>query len=61
MGFCCDHAALAATAISPLVAWAIGLPEVGVVFALLAALVWVRHATNIRRLIAGTESRIGQT
>ncbi len=53
-------AALAATAVSPLVAWAIGLPEVGAVFALLAALVWLRHSTNIRRLIAGTESRIGR-
>jgi glycerol-3-phosphate acyltransferase PlsY len=52
--------ALAATVVSPLVAWAIGLPEVGYVFALLAALVWFKHSANIRRLLAGTETKIGQ-
>ncbi|MGC1575535.1 MAG: glycerol-3-phosphate 1-O-acyltransferase PlsY [Beijerinckiaceae bacterium] len=29
------------------------------VFALLAALLWVKHAQNIKRLLAGEESRIG--
>ncbi len=53
-------AALAATVVSPSVAWAVGLPDVAIVFWLLAALVWLRHSVNIRRLIAGTESRIGQ-
>ena len=54
-------AALAATAVSPIVAWAIGLPEVGTVFALLAALVWFKHSANIRRLLTGAESKIGQS
>jgi glycerol-3-phosphate acyltransferase PlsY len=54
-------AALSATAVSALVAWAIGLPNVGYVFALLAALVWFKHSANIRRLLAGTEAKIGRT
>jgi glycerol-3-phosphate acyltransferase PlsY len=29
------------------------------VFVLLAAFLWVKHAQNIRRLLAGEESRIG--
>ena len=53
-------AALAATVVSPLVAWAIGLPEVAYVFGLLAALVWFKHSANIRRLVAGTEAKIGR-
>jgi len=53
-------AALAATAVSPSVAWALGLPDVAYVFWLLAALVWFRHSANIGRLLAGTESKIGQ-
>lgn len=52
-------AALAATLVAPVAAWAIGLPEVGYVFALLAALVWLKHSANIRRLLSGTESKIG--
>jgi len=53
-------AALAATAVSPSVALAVGMPDAAIVFWLLAAVVWVRHSGNIRRLIAGDESRIGQ-
>ena len=53
-------AALAATLVAPIVAWGMGLPEVGYVFALLTALVWFKHSANIRRLLAGTESKIGQ-
>jgi acyl phosphate:glycerol-3-phosphate acyltransferase len=53
-------AALAATAVSPLVAFFIGLDDVALVFALLAALIWFRHSANIRRLLRGAESKIGQ-
>ncbi len=53
-------AALAATVISPITAFAIGLHDVAFVFALLAALVWFKHSANIRRLLAGTESKIGR-
>ena len=53
-------AALAATAISPLVALLIGLQEAAVVFWALAALVWVKHSANIARLLRGAEPKIGQ-
>ena len=53
-------AALAATAVSPLVTLLIGLDEVAVVFALLAALVWFKHSANIGRLFKGAEPKIGQ-
>ena len=53
-------AALAASALTPLVLWALGQPAVAVLFLLLAVLLWWKHAPNIRRLIDGTEGRIGQ-
>jgi glycerol-3-phosphate acyltransferase PlsY len=53
-------AALAATAVSPLVALAIGLEEAAFVFAVLAALVWFKHSANIGRLLKGAEPKIGQ-
>ena len=53
-------AALAASAASPLVLWMLGHPQAAVLFILLAALLWWKHASNIRRLIDGSEGRIGQ-
>jgi glycerol-3-phosphate acyltransferase PlsY len=53
-------AALAASGLTPLVLWALGQPAVAVLFLLLAILLWWKHAPNIRRLIDGTEGRIGQ-
>ncbi|MGU3360905.1 glycerol-3-phosphate 1-O-acyltransferase PlsY [Methylobacterium sp. M6A4_1b] len=53
-------AALAASALTPLVLWVLGQPPVAFLFLLLAALLWWKHAPNIRRLIDGTEGRIGQ-
>jgi len=53
-------AALAATAVSPLVALLIGLQEVAVVFWGLAALIWVKHSANIARLLRNAEPKIGQ-
>jgi len=53
-------AALAASALTPLVLWALGQPAVAGLFLLLAILLWWKHAPNIRRLIDGTEGRIGQ-
>jgi glycerol-3-phosphate acyltransferase PlsY len=53
-------AALAASAATPVVLWALGQPGVAWLFLLLAALLWWKHAPNIRRLLAGTEGRIGQ-
>lgn len=53
-------AALAASAAPPLVLWALGHGHVAALFLVLAALLWWKHAPNIRRLAAGTEGRIGQ-
>ena len=53
-------AALAASVAAPLAAFALGDMQVGWVFAILAALVWMKHAPNIGRLARGTESRIGK-
>lgn len=53
-------AALAASAATPLVLWALGHGDVAALFLVLAALLWWKHAPNIRRLAAGTEGRIGQ-
>jgi acyl phosphate:glycerol-3-phosphate acyltransferase len=53
-------AALAATAVSPVVIWAIGWGDAAFVFAILAALIWFKHSANIGRLLKGSESKIGQ-
>ncbi|WP_375465096.1 glycerol-3-phosphate 1-O-acyltransferase PlsY [uncultured Methylobacterium sp.] len=53
-------AALAASAATPIVPWALGRPDRAGLFLVLGLLLWWRHAPNIRRLIAGTEGRIGQ-
>ena len=53
-------AALAATAVSPLVALAVGFEQAAIVFALLAALIWFKHGANIGRLLRGAEPRIGR-
>ena len=51
--------ALSAFAAAPLLAWAAAGPEIGLLILLIAALIFVRHDKNIRRLLAGTEPRIG--
>ena len=53
-------AALTATVASPLAAVAIGREDIALIFALLAALVWLKHGPNIGRLLNGSEPRIGQ-
>jgi len=52
--------ALAASAVTPLVLWALGQPAVALLFVLLGGLLWWKHTPNIQRLAAGTEGRIGQ-
>ncbi|HUO55277.1 MAG TPA: glycerol-3-phosphate 1-O-acyltransferase PlsY [Rhodoblastus sp.] len=52
--------ALVASALSPLVLWAFGLPTQAALLAVMAAILWVKHKENISRLRAGTEGRIGQ-
>ncbi len=52
-------AALIASAATPAVLWWSGnLPEAEL-FLLLAVLLWIMHRGNIARLVAGTESKIG--
>jgi acyl phosphate:glycerol-3-phosphate acyltransferase len=54
-------AALAASVLAPLTLYFwLGRAEAAVVFALLAALLWVKHRANLERLMQGTETRIGQ-
>jgi glycerol-3-phosphate acyltransferase PlsY len=51
--------ALVASAAVPLLLALLGRPELAGLFGLLAVLLWFRHATNLRRLLSGTEGRIG--
>jgi len=53
-------AALVSAFSVPFWLWLFGLVTTSGLGVLLAALVWLRHAANIRRILAGTESRIGQ-
>ena len=52
-------AALAASAVTPIVLLIMGRSGAALMFGLMAILLWVKHRANIARLAAGTESRIG--
>lgn len=55
-------AALLASLATPVLAWLLlGDPQLAAFTAILALLIWIRHAGNIRRLLRGEESRIGGT
>ncbi|WP_026608227.1 glycerol-3-phosphate 1-O-acyltransferase PlsY [Methylocapsa acidiphila] len=54
-------AALSASAATPLVLLALHRPEAAALFALLAVLLWAKHAPNINRLRAGSETKIGRS
>nr|WP_038576885.1 glycerol-3-phosphate 1-O-acyltransferase PlsY [Ensifer canadensis] len=51
--------ALVATAVIPVVLYLTGHEKVALLFAVMTLITWVKHRANIQRLIAGTESRIG--
>jgi glycerol-3-phosphate acyltransferase PlsY len=51
--------ALIASAATPFVLWFDGDLQESQLFAVLAVLVWIKHAANINRLRQGTESKIG--
>jgi acyl phosphate:glycerol-3-phosphate acyltransferase len=51
--------ALIASAATPALLWFFGLPREALLFAVLAALLWIRHRANIARLLAGAEGKIG--
>ena len=51
-------AALVAVTVAPIFGWFLASPQVSSIAIILAVLVWVKHAGNIRRLLAGSEGRI---
>jgi len=51
---------LIACAVTPAILWTLGLVDPAKLFFVLAVLVFIMHRANIARLIAGTESKIGQ-
>jgi len=53
-------AALVAALLTPLWAWLLGFPTTVALLIALALLILVRHAENIRRILDGSESRIGR-
>lgn len=53
-------ASLTASALAPAFLWLAGRGDAVWLGLALAVLVWIRHLPNIRRLLAGTEPRIGQ-
>jgi len=52
--------ALAASLVTPFVLFFFADQPVAVLFVALTAILWWRHADNIRRLVAGTETKIGE-
>ena len=52
--------ALVATLTVPVVEWFAGDHRVAVALAVMTIITWIKHKQNIERLLAGTESRIGQ-
>lgn len=52
--------ALVATLLVPVVEWFAGDHRVAVALAVMTVITWIKHKQNIERLLAGTESRIGQ-
>lgn len=52
--------ALVAATISPFVAWFFHDPQLALATAFMAALILIRHRSNIARIRAGTEPRIGR-
>ena len=54
-------AALAASALTPPALYLLGRPGPAAVFFALSLLLWFMHRTNIRRLMNGTEGKIGKS
>jgi len=52
--------ALVATVASPIALFSLGLPEHAAALAVMSVIAFVKHRENISRLLAGTESKIGQ-
>jgi acyl phosphate:glycerol-3-phosphate acyltransferase len=54
-------AALLASALTPAFLYGLHQTSSAIVFALMAAILWIKHRPNITRLKAGAETRIGQS
>jgi glycerol-3-phosphate acyltransferase PlsY len=52
--------ALVATLAVPVVEWFAGDQRIAVALAVMTVITWIKHKQNIQRILAGTESRIGQ-
>ena len=52
--------ALVATLVVPVVLLAAGYGKIGLLFVVMTIITWIKHRANIQRLLAGTESRIGE-
>jgi glycerol-3-phosphate acyltransferase PlsY len=52
---------LIACAVTPLVLWALNKPAEAALFVVMVLLVFIMHRGNIARLMAGTETKIGQS
>lgn len=52
-------AALVASAVTPLFMWFSGAQNSALLFIFLTTLLWIMHRANIRRLLAGSEGKIG--
>lgn len=52
--------ALVATLVVPVVLLISGYGKIGLLFVLMSMITWIKHRANIQRLLAGTESKIGQ-
>ncbi|HWV53335.1 glycerol-3-phosphate 1-O-acyltransferase PlsY [Pseudorhodoplanes sp.] len=52
---------LIACAVTPGILWALNKPTEAALFVVMALLVFIMHRANIARLIAGTETKIGQS
>ena len=52
--------ALAAAGSTPLIAFIMGYINVAMMAAVMAVIIYIRHAENIGRILKGTESRIGK-
>ncbi|MBV7407621.1 glycerol-3-phosphate 1-O-acyltransferase PlsY [Maritimibacter sp. DP1N21-5] len=53
-------AALVAALLTPLWAYLLGYPQMTLLLVALAGLIYLRHIPNIRRILAGTETKIGK-
>lgn len=54
-----SFAALCASAVTPIFLWWFGIANVALLATVLTILLWYMHRENIKRLQAGTESKIG--